>query len=110
MANPSMIADVVLFTPKIQSDASLNLEAFVAMCRSQLTIFGTDLPFDDIAWDVTEAVQLKGHGKKRVRIYFSTQETMGDPNPVQMAEPFASFAKAYVRYMQGMRPTKNPAF
>lgn len=105
-----MAADIVVFTPKAEVDASANLAAFIAMCRSQLTIFGTNLRFDDMAWDVTEAVQLKGHGKKRVRVYFSTQETADDMNPTQMAEPFVSFAKAYVRYMQGMRPTKNPAF
>lgn len=105
-----MAADISVFTPKADVDASANLAAFVAMCRSQLTIFGADLRFDDMAWDVTEAVQLKGHGKKRVRIYFSTQETVDDASPTQLAEPFVSFAKAYVRYMQGMRPTKNPAF
>ncbi|MHB1642689.1 MAG: hypothetical protein ACYCS8_08510 [Acidithiobacillus sp.] len=105
-----MAAEIYVFTPKADVDASANLAAFVAMCRSQLTVFGADLRFEDMAWDVTEAVQLKGHGRKRVRIFFSTQETVDDAIPTQMAEPFASFAKAYVRYMQGMRPTKNPAF
>lgn len=105
-----MAAELIVFTPKIELDASANLTAFVAMCKSQLTIFGADLRFDDMAWDVTEAVQLKGRGKKRVRIYFSTQETVDEASPTQMADPFVSFAKAYVRYMQGMRPTKNPAF
>lgn len=105
-----MSADIAVFTPKAEIDASANLAAFVTMCRSQLTIFGADLRFDDMAWDVTDTTQLKGHGKKRVRVYFSTQETVDDILPTQMAEPFVSFAKAYVRYMQGMRPTKNPAF
>lgn len=105
-----MAADLIVFTPKAELDASANLAAFVAMSKSQLTIFGAGIHFNDMAWDVTEAVQLKGHGKKRVRIYFSTLETADDTNRTQMADPFASFAKAYVRYMQGMRPTKNPAF
>lgn len=105
-----MTAEIRVFSPKANLDASANLAAFVAMCRTQLTVFGTDLPFEDMAWDVTDTVQLKGHGKKRVRIFFSTQETVDDKIPTQMAEPYLSFAKAYVRYMQGMRPTKNPAF
>lgn len=105
-----MSADIAVFTPKAEINASANLAAFVTMCRSQLTIFGADLRFDDMAWDVTDTTQLKGHGKKRVRVYFSTQETVDDILPTQMAEPFVSFAKAYLRYMQGMRPTKNPAF
>ena len=105
-----MTAEICVFTPKANLDASANLAAFVATCRTQLTVFGADLHFEDMAWDVTDAVHLKGHGRKRVRIFFSTQETVDDENPTPMAEPYASFAKAYVRYMQGMRPTKNPAF
>lgn len=104
-----MAADLVVFTPKAELDAIANLAAFVAMCKSQLTIFGSDLHFEGMEWDITKFVQLKGHGKKRIRIYFSTMETADDVRPTQMAEPFASFAKAYVRYMQGMRPTKNPS-
>lgn len=105
-----MTADIYVFTPKSNADATQNMAAFVAMCRSQLTVFGKDLQFEDIAWDVTEALQLKGHGRKRVRIFFSTQETVDDNIPSPMAEPFVSFAKSYVRYMQGMRPTKSIAF
>lgn len=102
--------EIIIFTPKAELDASSNMAAFIELCRSNLTIFGADLAFDDIAWDVTSAVQLKGLGNKRVRINFSTFETVDEASPVQMAEPFASFAKSYIRYMQGLRPTKNPAF
>lgn len=101
---------LVVFSPRAERDAAENLGEFIAMSRSQLTIFGAALRFNDMAWDVTETTQLKAHGKNRVRICFSTQETVDDVLPTQMAEPFVSFAKAYVRYMQGMRPTKNPAF
>lgn len=101
---------LVVFIPRAERDATENLREFIAMSRSHLTIFGAGLRFDDMAWDVTDATQLKAHGKNRVRICFSTQETVNDVLPTQMAEPFVSFAKAYVRYMQGMRPTKNPAF
>lgn len=104
------MAELIIFTPRAELDASSNMVAFIELCRTNLTIFGADLAFDDIAWDVTSAVQLKGHGNKRVRIYFSTFETVDVVSSVQIAEPFASFAKSYVRYMQGMRPTKNPAF
>lgn len=101
---------LVVFTPKAERDATENLSEFIAMSRSQLSIFGADLRFDDMAWDVTNTTQQKALGSKRVRIYFSIQETVDDRLPTQMAEPFVSFAKAYIRYMQGMRPTKNPAF
>lgn len=104
-----MSDSVVVFASKAERDATENLYEFIEMGRSQLTIFGAGLHFDEMAWDVTDTAQLKGHGSKRVRIYFSTQETVDDIQPTQMAEPFVSFAKAYVRYMQGVRPTKNPS-
>ncbi|TFF03278.1 integrase [Pseudomonas sp. BCA14] len=100
---------VVVFTPRAERDATENLGEFIEMSRSQLAIFGAELCFDEMVWDVTDTAQLKGHGSKRVRIYFSTQETVDNIQPTQMAEPFVSFAKAYIRYMQGVRPTKNPS-
>lgn len=105
-----MTSNVVLFTPRKEVESDENLRAFIDVCRNRLTVFGSELPFDDLAWDVTEAVKLKGHGRKRVRIYFSTLETAHSNTPDPMIAPFASFARAYVRYMQGLRPTKNPAF
>lgn len=101
---------VIVFTSKAERDAAENLSEFISMSRSQLTIFGAGLQFDDMEWDVTEAIQQKGRGKERVRVCFSTQESAEDTLPTQMAEPFVLFAKAYVRYMQGIRPTKNQAF
>ncbi|WEK09411.1 MAG: integrase [Candidatus Pseudomonas colombiensis] len=99
---------VVVFTPKAERDAAENLGEFVAISRYQLTIFGAGLSFDDMEWDVTDVIQQKGRGKQRIRVYFSTQESVDDILPIQMAEPFVLFAKAYIRYMQGLRPTKNP--
>lgn len=100
------MAEIVLFTPKAELDAAANLRGFVDMCRSKLTVFGADLPFQNDVWDVTEAVATKGMGGKRERITFSNAATVDEKVPEMMREPFLSFAKAYVRYMHGMRPTK----
>lgn len=100
------MADIILFTPRAELDAEENMRGFIAMCKNQLTIFGADLRFDDVTWDVTDALQLKGKGRQRTRITFSSMATAKSNNPSPMSEPFASFAKAFVRYMQGMRPTK----
>jgi len=100
------MVEIVLFTPKAERDATANLSSFVDMCRSKLTVFGPDLPFQNDVWDVTEAVATKGKGNKRERITFSNAATVDDKVPEMMGEPFLSFAKAYVRYMHGMRPTK----
>lgn len=100
------MAEIVLFTPKVELDAAANLRGFVDMCRSKLTVFGADLPFQNDVWDVTDAVATKGKGGKRERITFSNAATVDQKSPEMMREPFLSFAKAYVRYMHGMRPTK----
>lgn len=101
------MAEIVLFTPKAELDAAANLRGFVDMCRSKLTVFGADLPFQNDVWDVTEAVATKGKGGKRERITFSNAATVDEKAPAMMREPFLSFARAYVRYMHGMRPTKS---
>ncbi len=100
------MAEIVLFTPKAELDAAANLRGFVDMCRSKLTVFGANLPFQNDVWDVTDAVATKGKGGKRERITFSNAATVDQKSPEMMREPFLSFAKAYVRYMHGMRPTK----
>lgn len=101
--------EIALFTPKATLDATANLHGFIEMCRDKLTVFGAELPFQQDVWDVTDAVKTNGHGSKRVRITFSNTATVNEKdqrNQVMMQEPFLSFAKAYIRYMHGMRPTK----
>ena len=58
-ARKRSMAEIVLFTPKAELDAAANLSGFVDMCRSKLTVFGADLPFQNDVWDVTEAVATK---------------------------------------------------
>ncbi len=98
------MSDLILFKPKAELDASENLRGFINSCRNELTVFGSDLPFDENVWDITDSIDLKGHGNKRHRLVFSNLETVNNKVPVSMAEPFLSFAKAYFRYMQGFRP------
>lgn len=101
------MGEILLFTPKAELDAAANLRGFIEMCRTSLTVFGATLPFQCDIWDVTEAVLSKGRGNKRERITFSNSATVDAKSIVMMQEPFLSFAKAYVRYMHGMRPTKS---
>jgi hypothetical protein len=98
------MSDIFLFKPKAELDASQNLRRFIDSCRNELTVFGADLPFDENVWDITDSINLKGHGNKRHRLVFSNLDTVNDKPPTPMTEPFLSFAKAYFRYMQGFRP------
>lgn len=104
------MADLKIFTPKSELDANENISEFIAFCKNEITVFGADINFKNMTWDITDSVRLKGHGNKRVRINFSTQETSNDPSPTKMEEPFVSFAMSYIRYAQGLNPTKNVAF
>jgi len=104
------MADIKLFTSKPALNSKQNISDFVTLCRTQITVFGADLDFDCMSWDVTDSVNLRGHGDKRVRINFSTHETVNDLNPNQLGEPFVLLAKSYIRYIQGLNPTKNIAF
>lgn len=98
------MSDLILFHPKAELDAVGNLRGFIDACRYELTVYGANLPFEENIWDLTDWINLKGHGNKRHRLVFSNLETVNDNSPVPMAEPFLSFAKAYFRYMQGLRP------
>ena len=98
------MAELLLFQPKAELDAFENLQGFIDSCRTKLTVFGAELPFDDNVWDITNSINLKGHGNKRHRLIFSNLDTVNDSSPSSMTEPFLSFAKAYMRYMQGFRP------
>lgn len=98
------MADLILFQPKAEIDAEENLQGFIDLCRDELTVFGDDLPFDENVWDISDSINLKGHGNKRHRLVFSNFETVDDNSPTPMAEPFLSFSKAYFRYMQGFKP------
>ena len=97
------MSDVVLFKPLVEKTAQENLDAFIDLCRNKLAVFGKDLRFDDFVWDVTDTVHARGKSSRR-RILFSSWDTVNDPSPRSMPEPFVAFAKAYVMYQQGFKP------
>lgn len=103
------MADIVIFRPQAELDAEKNVRRFIELCRNDLTVFGTDLPFDENVWDITESLDLRGHGNKRHRLVFSTLKSVNDKPPTHMSEPFLSFAKSYMRYMHGLRPIVDAA-
>lgn len=84
---------------------------FINMAKNDLEIFGKDLLFDSNIWDITETNP--GKQNTRQNIIFSNLEcskkfnkfTIDNLTPLK--EPFLSFAKAYLRYKQGMEPVKS---
>ncbi|MDB5335954.1 MAG: integrase family protein, partial [Planctomycetaceae bacterium] len=101
--------NVVHFRARADVTVQENLQGFVEVARSHLSIFGANLDFDSDVWDITEYIHLRGKGNNRMRLQFLSFRPVGQSlAPSSLAEPFKDFAKAYIRYMQGLRPTKIP--
>lgn len=100
------MTDIIHFIPRADLDAQANLNAFIAVCREKLTVFGENLPFDENSWVVTDYINLKGK-RSEVRLVFSSWATADRKVPLPMTEPFLSFAKSYMRYQHSLRPTKS---
>lgn len=101
------MSNIIAFKPRQELDAQENLDAFVAFARDKLEIFGFDLPFDHVKWDVTNDCAGKGKAKQRERITFSTLASAQSKNPVPLADSFRPFAQAYIRQMQALKPVVN---
>lgn len=100
------MADIVTFVPQSHLDARANMTGFIELCRTEVTAFGSSLAFDADRWNVSDYIQHKGRYES-VNLVFSNEATAGAQRPVMMSEPFRSFAKAYLRYQHGMKPTKS---
>ncbi|MDN8051295.1 MULTISPECIES: integrase [Burkholderia cepacia complex] len=98
------MADIVAFVPQSHLDAQANMAGFIELCRTRLTSFGASLVFDADRWEVSEHIQRKGR-HHALGLVFSKQATSRKRQSVMMDEPFRSFAKSYIRYQHGMRPT-----
>jgi hypothetical protein len=103
------MTNIVLFKPRRELSAEQNLAAFVSICRDELTIFGTDLEFDKMSWDITKYLNLKGK-TNAVRAVFSSWQTANEKKPAPLPEPYGAFAKSYFRYQHGLKPTKSIGF
>ncbi|MEV4698091.1 integrase [Pseudomonas brassicacearum] len=88
------MAETLLFIPKSERDARSNLEEFIEMCRDRLTVFGECLNWSSNAWPKVGNFTVKG---APARGYTEEQYLNSDILP---------FAKAYVRYQQGLKPSK----
>ena len=87
------MAEIFKFKSKSMLTAAENLGAFIAKCRDQLTVFGTELNWDDPVWP-------------NITVFAKLGVTTRKPKPQEVQAPeFIGFAKAYFRYQQGHRPT-----
>lgn len=102
-----MTASVVRFIPRADADAQAALARFVAFARDELAVFGPALDFAATTWPIGAHVNTKGHHGDR-SLSFTKLGAGGRGSESQpLAEPFGSFAKAFLRYQQAVRPTKS---
>lgn len=99
------MAEIVVFQSRRELGARANMERFIQLAREDLRVFGDDLDFGAMTWDLSGHIHLKARSNA-VRAVFSSWETRNDRTPSPMPEPYLSFAKAFFRYQHGMRPTK----
>ncbi|HDX8645082.1 TPA: integrase [Aeromonas dhakensis] len=87
------MADIFQFKPKSTLTAAENLEAFIAKCRDELTVFGSDLKWGEPVWPT-------------IAVFSKLGVITRKPMLAEVQDPaFIDFAKAYFRYQQGHRPT-----
>lgn len=106
----------IQFEPMETSSSQENLDKFIAMCRDDLTVFGTDLSFDKNVWNISSYAEQKAT-TKRTAVVFTTHKFASankngrkatHENITPMQEPFLSFAKSYFRYKFGLNSFKSP--
>ena len=87
------MTNLIQFVPKAEWVSSKNLDAFIELCKSQLTVFGHELDWSSPTW--------KGQANfTKVGV-----NSRGLLDIDLLAPEFMDFAKAYFRYQQGFKPT-----
>ena len=87
------MTNLIQFVPKAEWVSSKNLDAFIELCKSQLTVFGHELDWSSPTW--------KGQANfTKVGV-----NSRGFLDIDLLAPEFMDFAKAYFRYQQGFKPT-----
>jgi hypothetical protein len=88
------VAEILLFTPKHLLDAKTNLNDFIEMCRDRLSVFGADLEWGRDTWPGVGNFTVVGAPAR------------GFTDGQLLNHEIVPFAKSYVRYQQGHKPSK----
>jgi len=95
--------NAVQFVPKAKADARRNVEDFIRFARDKLKVFGAELDFDAPHWPV--GVQIWGPRTREQSLSFTKFGGFSRRPAPPLNEPFGAFAKAYIRYGYGLKPT-----
>lgn len=92
--------------PEEELDPRERLESFINFCRSKLEVFGA-INWDDDSWDVSSTITYSGRVCKVSIRFYSLSETENWTHAMPMTALIADFAKGFVRYRYGQKPTRN---
>jgi hypothetical protein len=104
------MSKTIYFSSSQELSTEQNLNNFIEMAKNELTIFGSDLEFDDNIWEITKHIAGKQNTKNSLifsNFKYSQNNKKEKNSIIPMREPFLSFAKAYIRYKQGINPIKS---
>ena len=87
------MSNIIQFKSRADLSAEANLASFIAICRDELTVFGSNLDWDANVWP-------------NIGVFSKLGVKTRKPKAHQvMSLSFLDFAKAYFRYQQGHNPT-----
>ena len=89
------MAEIFSFSPKAELDAKENLHRFIKKCKTELTVFGDDLDWQEWRWS-------KAGNFTKLGVHSRTKDEAD-----KLDGQFIDFAKAYFRYQQGHKPTRT---
>ncbi len=71
------MAEIFQFKPKATLTAAENLEAFISKCRDQLTVFGSDIDWEEPVWpNITVFAKLGVITRKPVQERYKTLSSL----------------------------------
>jgi hypothetical protein len=100
-----VIAPILIFTPRAEREASHNLDAFVALCRTS-NVLGAREQFDENVWVVG---YFKGQNKINRTVFSTLEASNEDRSEPTLPQPFLDFAKATLVYIHDKRPVVSQA-
>ena len=104
------MAELVFFRPAGALNADAQLAAFNHYARSELSVFGTDLDWDALTWELHGVARISGR-PTTIRVTWGhplkrSPKTITDYQP--MDPRTIDFFKSYLRYQYGLNPLMNP--
>lgn len=93
---------VIHFTPRAELTGEANLRAFIKVCR-EAPVLAANIQFEQAVWETGKSRKGVNHTQRVAFVTFEAARARGQGGG-EMEEPFASFAKAVVVYLEDRVP------